>query len=90
MSKKEGGEELTVREQRAKQLQNQQNKDNKNSNTETKKLYDIIMQEHYLKQKQKEKAKNKNLQKEDDPSTKPIRNIFKMSRVLVTAKDKFK
>ena len=28
--------------------------------------------------------------KNDDEATKPIRNIFKMSRVLVNAKDKFK
>jgi hypothetical protein len=91
MSKKEGVAELTVREQRAKQLKNQKNTNNeKNALTETNKLYKIINEENMLRNKEKERKKLEKKEKEDEPKAKPIRNIFKMSRVLVTAKDKLK
>lgn len=46
MSKAQDNTELSVREQRKKQLKKNQNKENVNKNTETKKLYDMIMDDY--------------------------------------------
>tara|TARA_B110000285_G_C15050462_1_gene576681 strand:+ start:91 stop:498 length:408 start_codon:yes stop_codon:yes gene_type:complete len=72
--------ELSVREQRKKQLKNVANKSVANEKTNTNIIYNMILGEYAHETRIKLKTEKKIL---EDMESKPIRNIFKMSRVLV-------